>query len=109
MSLEQCESFDGMSNARCCYHKGHSGDHYHSLEDESYRIRWKIASDDRDQLRSAVQMLAADNARLCDRLIAAEKVVEAARKAAKSVELRNSIHAPTLQRLVEAYDAGKPS
>lgn len=55
-------------------------------------------------LREAVQMLAADNARLCDRLIAAEKVVEAARHAA-----RIGANADLLKRALDAYDAGKPS
>lgn len=59
---------------------------------------------DSDDLRSAVQMLAADNARLCERLIAAEKVITAARK---------FVAQPFRKALIEAaldvYDAGKPS
>jgi hypothetical protein len=66
MTLEQCESFDGMSNARCCFHKGHSGDHFHSREDESDRIRWKIAADERDQLRVALAAMTAARDEACD-------------------------------------------
>ncbi len=53
--------------------------------------------------REAIQMLAADNARLCERLIAAERVVEEARKLAR-VGQRSALVAA-----IEAYDAGKPS
>lgn len=106
MSLTQCESFDGMTNARCCFHAGHSGDHFHSREDESDRIRWKIAADERDQLRAAVQMLAADNARLCDRLITAEAVVAEPRK---HLHLLPRVYARDITKLLDAHDAGRPS
>jgi hypothetical protein len=50
-------------------------------------------------LRSAVQMLAADNARLCDRLLAAERVVDLARRSADRALIAE----------VQNYDAGRPS
>jgi hypothetical protein len=59
--VTQCEYFDGMSNARCCYHAGHSGDHYCSNQDETNRIRWKLAADEREDLR---HQLAAANAEI---------------------------------------------
>lgn len=62
--LTQCESFDGMSNARCCYHSGHSGDHFYSREDESDRIRWKLAADERNRLRAENAELRAEMANL---------------------------------------------
>lgn len=69
--MTQCEYFDGMSNSRCCYHAGHSGDHYCSNLDETDRIRWKLAADERDRLiaendslRAEVERLRDDNARL---------------------------------------------
>lgn len=58
-------------------------------------------------LRSAVQMLAADNARLCDRLITAEKVLDYLR--AYLAESIPSIARRRLRTLLDAHDAGKPS
>lgn len=62
-------------------------------------------TDEERKLREAVQMLAADNARLCDRLIAAEKIID---------ELRHKPKAPVdisdkVRKLIASYDAGKPS
>jgi hypothetical protein len=60
-----------------------------------------------EDLRSAVQMLAADNARLCDRLITAEAVVEFVRAYANE-----AIPTPArrhILKLVAAHDAGRPS
>jgi hypothetical protein len=58
-----------------------------------------------EDLRSAVQMLAADNARLCDRLITAEAVVSYARKFLETT----SGGYDHLRALVAKHDAGRPS
>jgi hypothetical protein len=57
--VRQCEAFDGMSNSGCCYAHGHSGDHYFSRMDETDRIRWKLASDQRDTLAAELTTLRA--------------------------------------------------
>lgn len=57
--MNQCEAWsEETGNMRCCYHEGHSGDHYYSNADESDRIRWKLAADARDELRAFVTELA---------------------------------------------------
>lgn len=74
--MTQCGYFDGMSNARCCYHSGHSGDHFCSREDESDRIRWKLAADEREQLRQHLAASQAEVERLADDLVHAEAALE---------------------------------
>lgn len=60
-------------------------------------------------LASAVQMLAADNARLCDRLLAAETALTDI----KAIVARYRSTMPTMVRQVtealDGYNAGKPS
>ncbi len=54
--------------------------------------------------RDASQMLAADNARLCGRLLTAEAVVDAIRDKLNQMPL---LLRTTLRGLIEAHDAGK--
>jgi hypothetical protein len=55
-----------------------------------------------EDLKAAVQMLAADNARLCDRLITAEAIVEWARRTLGTTYR-------TLADLIAKHDAGRAS
>ena len=62
-----------------------------------------------EDLASAVQMLAADNARLCSRLIAAEKALNLARRAAAATGTDKFAATQALRRALEDYDASAPS
>jgi hypothetical protein len=55
---------------------------------------------------AAIQMLAADNARLCDRLLTAEAIIDLVRRSMHTIP---RCYAPALQRALDAHDAGKPS
>lgn len=48
--MKQCEQYSTSAQARCCYVEGHSGEHHFSNVDETDRIRWKLAADQRDSL-----------------------------------------------------------
>ena len=56
-------------------------------------------------LREAVTMLAADNARLCGRLIAAEELADAVRRFIEKAGISSN----RLEKALEAYDATRPS
>ncbi len=53
-------------------------------------------------------MLAADNARLCDRLLTAEAVVEAARAVLRIYSRPGHQTSRDLQAALDKHDAGKP-
>jgi chromosome segregation ATPase len=46
--MRQCDNYSTSEQAQCCYAEGHSGEHFFSRQDESDRIRWKLAADQRD-------------------------------------------------------------
>lgn len=56
----QCENWNECQALRCCYHAGHSGDCFYSREDETDRIRWKLASDQRDRQAAEIDALRAE-------------------------------------------------
>jgi chromosome segregation ATPase len=55
--VRQCENYSTSEQARCCYAEGHSGEHYFSNQDESDRIRWKLAADERDSHTATIDRL----------------------------------------------------
>jgi hypothetical protein len=62
--VKQCDSYSTSMQVQCCYVEGHSGEHFFSHHDESDRIRWKLAADQRDALQQRLSALEAENERL---------------------------------------------
>jgi hypothetical protein len=62
--VKQCDSYSTSMQVQCCYVEGHSGEHFFSHHDESDRIRWKLAADQRDALQTRLSALEAENERL---------------------------------------------
>lgn len=56
-------------------------------------------------LREAIQILAADNARMCTRLIAAEELAERLRR---WLDSHASVTVKQLEKALEAYEATRP-
>lgn len=56
--IGQCEGFDGMSNTRCAYVAGHSGEHLFSRGDASDEIRLKLLHNNRDQRETLLREMA---------------------------------------------------
>ena len=55
--MKQCDNYSTSEQAQCCYVEGHSGEHYFSRMDESDRIRWKLAADQRDAVMAERDIL----------------------------------------------------
>ena len=95
--MKQCDNYSTSEQAQCCYVEGHSGEHFFSRQDESDRIRWKLAADQRDAvmaerdiLRGQVENLTAE----CERLTKERDQAESSYRAmstslAKSSRQRN--------------------
>jgi hypothetical protein len=62
--MKQCDSYSTTVEAQCCYVEGHSGECFYSRQDETDRIRWKLAADERDRWRAQFVALRSDLARV---------------------------------------------
>jgi hypothetical protein len=83
--MKQCDSYSTTVEAQCCYVEGHSGECFYSRQDETDRIRWKLAADERDRWRAQFVALRSDLARVTQERDEALREVQ--RKGAREIGL----------------------